>query len=130
MSEGTAKPATCPICLGPAAYGHAAATRIGLGECGVEDIGTDHTRRLAGLFRRVGAAPSAERDRGEGGRAGDGEEQDDGRDTEVRPARVRQPTHWRPAMNARRGCRVLRLLEGAAAPRACAVGGMEPGREW
>ena len=28
MSEGTPKPATCPRCLGPAAYGHATAIRI------------------------------------------------------------------------------------------------------
>src|SRR5919201_6431749 len=33
MSAGTAKPTTCPRCLGPLAYGHAGATRIFLGSC-------------------------------------------------------------------------------------------------
>src|SRR5438132_64125 len=59
MSAGTAKPTTCPRCLGPLAYGHAGATRIFF-FCSANGNGHDTSR-----FRthRLRAAPQQQEDR-------------------------------------------------------------------
>jgi hypothetical protein len=76
MSDGTPNPATWPMWRGPAAYGHATATRIFWGGTTEHDTsGLVHDRKRRG----VSAPPNGHRDPAEHGKSHGGLHRDDRR---------------------------------------------------